>query len=1266
VTATLLLPEITPVAVERHAHDDPPVGRRTLAGISAGLVLLCLVQVPGRIVADTKLDVAIAPLSFLHHALYLWYPQQQFGGVPFQAYGYLLPMGPFFAVGHLLGLPTWVIQRFWLATLLTAAFWGVVRLTEALEVGSPRLRVVAALAFVFAPPLTLLGATTDYLLPYALLPWAVVPLVRGARGGSTRLAACRSGVAILLMGGINAAATLAVLPLPFLYIVVRSPGSRRRQLLSWWVLAVFLACAWWAGSLVLEGRYGFNLLPFTESAATTTAPTSLFNVLRGMTYWVGYDQLGPTASQSGLTAATSPWMIVGGAALSALGLFGLAHRQMKERLWLVGTLAVGAVLLGAGYPGLFGSPVSGPVQSLLSGSLAAFRNVWKFQPMLNLVLALGLAHTLHLLSRSHTARVQARGRQARRVRIRMLVIPLAAAAVAATALPFLSGDFYSPGSFAATPSYWQATATWLGDHAGSTTSLVVPGTPEGLYTWGAPLDEPMQWLSSSDWAVRGLIPDGSVGSIETMDAVDQVLADEVPNPGLAAFLTQAGVSYLVVRNDLAPQAGAPTPLEVYQNLSATPGLARVARFGPQRAFGFASLHVRLAAVEVYEVRQPVETVTTVPVKNSVVVSGGAAGLLALDQLGLDPGNRAVFLAGDGGVPTQDQTRIVTDTAPRVGVTFGSIQDNDTYVLTPGQASPATGQAAVGWTIVPGAQDQTVARFLGVHDVTSSSFGSNNLIESPEDQPAAAFDGDPDTAWEASATDDSADQWIRVEFSRARDIGHITLALTASAQTPRVTEVRVSTARGSLLEHVLSSSARQTLRAPAGSSSWLKVTFEKVLPPLRTGLVPSGAGIRDLTVPGVTVEKAEAVPAGGEHAFDEQGARPPLYVFTSPEPGMPYGPTFAGDDPEPRMVRIFTTPQRETFDLRGTVTARPGASLVSLLKFIGLKALTGTTLHMSCGQGPVITIDGARVNTEVSGTFNHPGGYEQLQLTGCGPGSQVTLAAGTHVLRGNVGGFLKVIAVALTPASATPYAPAPAAASPGGQREVHVTNWGPEQRTLKVGSGAPSYLVVKENFNPGWQAQLNGRALTPVRIDGWQQAWVLPRGSGGTVTLTYGPDHLYQLVLVVGALLALLLCSLALWPSRRRREMAATGTRSVPRVIAFGAGLAALFLLVGVFALILPLLVLVAWFANGRRWLPWLAALTYAGAAIVVALDPGKFPSSGVGEFGGLAQIGALVALSAVFASVVLAQGGKRVDRDRVADGPGLQDDAEWSDAAGLI
>ena len=94
-----------------------------------------------------------------------------------------------------------------------------------------------------------------------------------------------------------------------------------------------------------------------------------------------------------------------------------------------------------------------------------------------------------------------------------------------------------------------------------------------------------------------------------------------------------------------------------------------------------------------------------------------------------------------------------------------------------------------------------------------------------------------------------------------------------------------------------------------------------------------------------------------------------------------------------------------------------------------------------------------------------------------------------------------------------------AAAPGASRAVTVRSWQPDRRQVIIGPGAASYLVMHGNFNSGWDAVLNGHALEPARLDGWQQGFIVPAGTGGTVTLTFRPAATYHLVLAVSLAVA---------------------------------------------------------------------------------------------------------------------------------------------------
>ncbi|MGK8521096.1 alpha-(1-_3)-arabinofuranosyltransferase [Nocardia asteroides] len=77
------------------------------------------------------------------------------------------------------------------------------------------------------------------------------------------------------------------------------------------------------------------------------------------------------------------------------------------------------------------------------------------------------------------------------------------------------------------------------------------------------------------------------------------------------------------------------------------------------------------------------------------------------------------------------------------------------------------------------------------------------------------------------------------------------------------------------------------------------------------------------------------------------------------------------------------------------------------------------------------------------------------------------------------------------------------------------------------------LVLPLSTNVGWRATTaDGRELEPVVVDGWQQAWVLPAGATGPVTVAFPVDRWYRLGIFGGLLLLVPLAVLA-FPRRGR-------------------------------------------------------------------------------------------------------------------------------------
>ncbi|HYK28003.1 MAG TPA: hypothetical protein VEV61_08560 [Streptosporangiaceae bacterium] len=196
------------------------------------------------------------------------------------------------------------------------------------------------------------------------------------------------------------------------------------------------------------------------------------------------------------------------------------------------------------------------------------------------------------------------------------------------------------------------------------------------------------------------------------------------------------------------------------------------------------------------------------------------------------------------------------------------------------------------------------------------------------------------------------------------------------------------------------------------------------------------------------------------------------------------------------------------------------------------ASDNTSFQLSCGQGPSVAVNGHTYQTSVSGTVGDLVGLMPVKLSLCSPGESLSLPAGRQHLSATPSADFTITDVSL---ASQPVAGSKAESSR--PRPVRVVTWQAESRAVKIGPGAASYLEVHENFNSGWKATLDGKALTPATLDGWQQAFIVPAGQGGTITLTFAPAATYHVGVIAAsiALLALLAVAVGLrlrWRLRR--------------------------------------------------------------------------------------------------------------------------------------
>jgi arabinofuranan 3-O-arabinosyltransferase len=334
--------------------------------------------------------------------------------------------------------------------------------------------------------------------------------------------------------------------------------------------------------------------------------------------------------------------------------------------------------------------------------------------------------------------------------------------------------------------------------------------------------------------------------------------------------------------------------------------------------------------------------------------------------------------------------------------------------------------------------------------------------------------------------------------------------------------------------------------------------------------------------------------------------------------------------EPLVTESLQIAVQSADQLPLETSGRRGASAgLAELRFPALADLVpagsfGGPVSVPCGFGPPIEIDGKRYSTEVSGSRADVDSYRALTLTACGElGEGLALRPGEHRLRTLPTGDFVVQDLTVRPVLD--------AAQPVAQRRtMEVLRWDSAHRQVRVGDGEDAYLVVPENANPGWTATLDGQELRRLRVDGWQQAWLVPRGSAGVIELRFGPDSGYRTGLLIGGLAALLLVVAAAVPVRRRRDQVAAPVAAVSWWAVALSVIALLLLLGGPF----PLIALLGCLLLRRVWAHALPTVAAGGAVLATTIAvAGRLAGHGQDwAFGPWAQAAGFVAVTAVIAA----------------------------------
>jgi len=931
-----------------------------------GYVLLALLAyVPplltarGKVGADTKQYLYLDPGRLLSRSVSMWDPHVGMGTVTHQTIGYAFPMGPYYWVLDQLGSPAWISQRLWLGSLLFAAALGVLYLLRTFGLRGPGV-VVAALAYMCTPYVLDYAARISVLLmPWAALPWLIALTRKALRTKSWRYPAIFALI-IQVIGGVNATALIyagvgPVLWILYAWLVTHEVDFRRAFGVAARIGSLtLLTSLWWISGLRMQGKYGLDVLKYSETVKTVALTSMPNEVLRGLGYWFfyGQDRLGPWI-EAARDYTQHEYVIAAGYALVVAGLLAAAFLRWRHRVFWVLLLFLGVVISVGAHPYDSPTPLGALFKKFQTSSTAglALRSTGRATPLV----VLSLAVLLGIGVNSAYSWLRARGRTAL-----AYSVPVIAGLLIFLNFPALvDGTFYGKNLQRSEnlPAYWTSAIAALdkGDH--QTRILEEPGADFASYTWGNTVDPITPGLTDRPYVARELIPYGTPGSADLLNAIDRRLQVGVADPNaLVPLWRRMGVGDVVARNDINYERyDLVRPEDLAAVLNATPGLERGVGYGPPSTFALPSGYsdeislqtpssaAPMAPVVVYHVTDPTKIVRGESTQQALMVSGDGEGLVDVAGVGLVDGTGVIRYSASYTTP-----------AALRGATGGGdllvVTDNNrlrarkwtTVTQTVGfteQANAAdaplttdTGDARLD--VFPGEQPSalTTTNQVGVKRVVATAYGNTNTYW-PEDRPAMALDGDLTTAWLTQGFGDARGQRIEIDLDDPITTDRVNLVQPLTGNPNRwITDAVLKFDGANPVPVQLGAQSRtaagQTITFPKRTFRSMSITITQTndhRPNLFGQEDPVGFAeirLRDQgAFQNVHVAEFVQMPTDLVDALGPAASSHPLVYVMDRDAIRPVPPR---TQPELSMNREFSVPNTRSFVLTGNATVSPDA------------------------------------------------------------------------------------------------------------------------------------------------------------------------------------------------------------------------------------------------------------------------------------------------------------------------------------------------------
>lgn len=1025
-----------------------------------------LLSAPGQVSADSRQYLYLDPGAFLARATSLWDPSVAAGTVPHQHLGFLWPMGPWFWLVDLVGVPTWIGQRLWLAAVVAAAGLGAHRLARALGCG-PAAALVAALAYQLTPyQLAFTARFSVLLLPWAALPW-LVHLTRRSLAERSWHAPLAFGLVASTAGSVNASSLLLVMLGPVIVLVAATlsrPAIHAISAGARIAVCTTVASAWWLAGVFVQGRYGLPVLQLTENVDTVAAASTPDDVIRGLGNWIFVSTDGATTAidQAAAYAESTPVRLAT-VALPAIALAVLAGVRIRGRGAIAAAMALATVI--AVGPAPLGDPSAyGRLWRTISDSSSvglALRNTPRIVPVLVLAVALALALAIDRLR----GRVRVVGAAAV-----LVVVVLAIAPVARHG--FLDSDFTRPEQL---PERWSAVAADLdtiegtGDDPGSRV-LELPGANFAAYSWGNTVEPVLAGLVSRPTIAREVLPAGGFGTVNLLGALDRSILNGTFEPrSLAPVARLLGVGDIVIRGDLdTSRFGLPSAASLVARLDQDPppGFRVRGRYGTDATGRPLLLRLTLDAPT---------TLLRADAVAPVLLAGDGAGIVDAAATGLIDGNRTILPAVTVGDVALDDALdrgaevIVTDTNRKAATTFFYTIADDVGAA---ETADAVEPDPTGYDVRlgPYADADATSKTVAVHLGGSVSATTGGGPERPEHRPVHAFDGDSSTAWRPRAA--PIGQAVSARFADPVSTDHITVRSTPAPA--RVRAIRVTIDGGPPFDVQLTADAmgepgQRIDLAPTSSVREIRIELIDV-----DGGPGSAPGLVDVSVGDAVIDETLRLPSDLIASVgDRVAGRRVTYVLSR----------MLGDaaDPERQAVendldRLLTVAAPDVYSVSGSALGPP----------------TGC-------RDDLLTIDGAPVSVEITASGD---------LQGC---ATVSLEPGEHRVRApnEVAEINRLVLTA---------GPPPA---PGPTITPRDTELGARSARATMDAVGPFWFTLAQSRNDGWSISVEGGAVVSTAMtDGYANGWLIePSGEGPvTVDLVWTPQRFVWAGFAITALL----------------------------------------------------------------------------------------------------------------------------------------------------